>query len=113
MISNRATTRRCAFCLILTVVLFLGLVQWSFLPLLVDAGLTSSNAVVGISAGHTSKFAAPFKCLFGDRLNSCVLPSGVSLPMVAASLYRRLEEPSSNRIDGFFSHRRLRAPPFA
>ncbi len=111
MISDRATTRRCAFCLILMVVLFLGLVQWSFLPLMTENGLPSSSAVLSISAGHTSKFAAPFKCLFGDPLNTCVLPSGVSLPMVAASLFHRLEEPPSSRSDRFFSHRQLRAPP--
>ncbi|MBZ5661177.1 MAG: hypothetical protein LAO08_12290 [Acidobacteriia bacterium] len=111
MISDRATSRRCSLCLVLIVVLFLGLVQWSFLPLLIGNGLPSSIAFLSISGGHTSKFAAPFKCLFGDPLNTCVLPSGVSLPVVAAILFHRPEEPASGRNDRFFSHRQLRAPP--
>ncbi len=108
---DRAKNRRCTFCLILTAVLFLGLVQWSFLPLLIENGMPSSSAVLAISAGHTSKFSAPFKCLFGDPLNACLLPPVVSVSMVTASVLHRLEEPTSSRDDRFFSHRQLRAPP--
>ena len=111
MNADRAITRRCTLCLVLTAVLFLGLVQWSFLPLLIESGLPLSSAVVAISAGHTSKFAAPFKCLFGDTLNVFVLPSGVSAPMITASLLHRFEEPSSSCTQHFFSDRQLRAPP--
>lgn len=111
MIADRAITRRCTLCLALTAVLFLGLVQWSFLPLLIESGLPSSSSVVAISGGHTSKFAAPFKCLFGDTLNACVLPLGVSVPMVTASLLYRFDEPASSWIQHFFSDRQLRAPP--
>jgi hypothetical protein len=111
MISNTATTRRCSLCLILMVVLSLGLVQWSFLPLLIDGGLPSSTAVVAISAGHTSKFAAPFKCLFGDPLNLGVLPSGVLLQLPAAGFFHRMDDPVLDRNSRFFSHRQLRAPP--
>ena len=81
MNQTRAKNRLWTFCLILTVVLFLGLVQWSFLPLLIDFGMPSCNAVLAVSAGHTSKFAAPFKCLFGDFLNPFLLQSVVSAPM--------------------------------
>jgi hypothetical protein len=111
MISDRAKIRALPVCLIITVVLFLGLVQWSFLPLLLDGGLPSSSAVVGISSGHTSKFAAPYKCLFADPLDACLLPSGVSAPMPTVGWHRPLDEPVYNRIDRFFSHRQLRAPP--
>lgn len=108
---DHAKNRRCTFCLILTIVLFLGLVQWSFLPLLIENGLPSSSTALAISAGHTSKFAAPFKCLFGDPLDSYLLPSAVTVPMVAAAFFHRCEEPASGRNDRFFSHRQLRAPP--
>lgn len=111
MISHRIEIRRNSFCLILAAVLFLGLVQWSFLPLLIDSGLPSSSSVVAVSSGHTSKFAAPFKCLFGDTLNVCVLPSSVTVPRVTASLLHRYNEPASNCSQHFFSDRQLRAPP--
>jgi hypothetical protein len=111
MISNHATSRRCSLCLLLMVVLFFGLVQWSFLPLLIECGPGSSSAVLVMSSGHTSKFAAPFKGLFGDRLGVVVLPAGVLLPMPAAALFHRIDEPVSSRSDRFFSHRQLRAPP--
>lgn len=111
MIPGHAKNRRCTFCLILTIVMFLGLVQWSFLPLLTDYGLPSSGAVLAISAGHPSKFAAPFKCLFGDPLNACLPPSTVSVPMVTATFLHRIEERASSRDTRFFSHPQLRAPP--
>jgi hypothetical protein len=108
---DHAKSRHHTFCLILTVVMFFGLVQWSILPLLIDNGLPSSHSVLAISAGHTSKFAAPFKCLFGDPLTPCLLPRVVSVPMVAANFFHQHEEPVSGRNDRFFSHRQLRAPP--
>jgi len=109
----RAKNRRWAFFLIFTAVLFLGLVQWSFLPLLIDSGMSSSNAVLVVSAGHTSKFAAPFKCLFGDFHSPCLLQSATPVPAMTASFFRRVEESIFSSGDRFSSHRQLRAPPSA
>ena len=110
---NSAQFRGCSFCLILTLVLFLGLVQWSFLPLLIDNQMPSQQAALEISSGHTSKFAAPFKGLFGDSSSPWLPQSGVFVPTVTPSFFHRSAEPSSNWEARYFSHRQLRAPPSA
>jgi hypothetical protein len=106
-----AKNRSWSFCLVFMLVLILGLMQWSILPLLIDGGVSSSNSVLVISAGHTSKFAAPFKCLFADSLSPCLPRSEVSVPMFTVSFFHRNEEPPAHRDARFFSHRQLRAPP--
>jgi hypothetical protein len=114
MNQNRIKNRRWTFCLLLTLVLFLGLVQWSFLPLLLDSGMPASSAAMTMAAGHSSKFAAPFKLWFGESISPishCVLQSADCVPSFTASLFQRVEQPVSTRDDRFFSHRQLRAPP--
>jgi hypothetical protein len=111
MIPGHAKNRRCAFCLILTTVMFLGLVQWSFVPLLADNGMPARNTILSMAEGHPSKFVAPFRCLFADSLTSCLPASGVSVPMVTATFFHRFEERASSREARFFSHPQLRAPP--
>ena len=108
---ERATSRLCSCCLILSAVLVLGIVQWSFLPFLVQNGPVSGRAVVEMSAGHTSKFAAPFKYLFGDSLKPSLAQSKVSAPPIMRTLIRLPEEQRSNRDDLSFTDRQLRAPP--
>lgn len=110
---TRATSRLCSCCLILSAVLILGIVQWSFLPFLVQNGPVSGRAVVEMSASHTSKFAAPFKYLFGDSLKPSLAQSGVSAPPVRRALLCLPKEPRSNRDDLGFANRQLRAPPYA
>src|ERR1700681_207187 len=81
---KRSTSRRYVACLLLlSGVLVLGIVQWSFLPLLIQNGPVGSSAVLEMSAGHSSKFAAPFKCLFGDGQRPCLVQSRTTLPRVA------------------------------
>jgi len=96
---GRSTTRQRATCLVQSAVLILGIVQWSFLPVLMQGISLPSRVSIEVSAGHSSKFAAPFKYLSGtiDYLQSCLKPAslGVSLPPVSFS--RRSGEP-------FFSH---------
>jgi hypothetical protein len=111
MNQNRIKSRRWTFCLLLTLVLFLGLVQWSFLPLLIDSGMPASSAVMTMAAGHSSKFAAPFKFWFGEPISDCAPQSDDYVPIFTASLLQRVEQPVSTRDDRFFSYRQLRAPP--
>jgi hypothetical protein len=44
--------------LLLSGVLILGIVQWSFLPILIQNGPVAGTAVLEVPAGHSSKFAA-------------------------------------------------------
>jgi hypothetical protein len=108
-----ATNRSITCCLLLSAVLILGIVQWSFLPILVQSASLPGKALLEITSGHTSKFAAPFKCLFGDSLKPCLPPSGNSKPRIASNFLGRNEEPVPSWQDLFFSYLHLRAPPSA
>lgn len=100
-------------CLVLMAVLFLGLVQWSFLPLLVDGQSDSPVAVLTIGGGHTAKFAAPFKFPFGDSSSTCLPEVRQTVPVIIASIAPRIEESSPLRENIFYSDRLFRAPPSA
>jgi hypothetical protein len=106
-----ATNRGITCCLLLSAVLILGIVQWSFLPLLVQSAPLPGKALLEISSGHTSKFAAPFKCLFGDSLNIRVVQTKISAPKIAPTFFNRTEKPAFDRENLFFSYHQLRAPP--
>jgi len=107
------TNRVSAHCLILSAVLVLGIVQWSFLPLLIQNGPITSQANLESSAGHTSKFAAPFKGFFGDSLKPTCSQSRVSAPIATRTFFQQPKERVSARDDVYFSDRQLRAPPSA
>jgi hypothetical protein len=108
-----ATNRQLARRLILSAVLVLGIVQWSFLPNLIQSPPLPGRALLEVSSGHVSKFAAPFKCLFGDFLNPGPPQSRISEPRNTSSSFHRFEEPTPNWQDLFFPYRQLRAPPSA
>jgi hypothetical protein len=108
---ERFRNRFGACCLILTAVLVLGIIQWSFLPILIQNGPVMSRGVLEMSAGHSSKFAAPFKGFFGDALKPILPQSRVSVPRSAQTYFRWPEERISVRDDVFLSDRQLRAPP--
>ena len=111
---KRSTSRRYVACLLLlSGVLVLGIIQWSFLPILIQNGPVASTAVLEVSAGHTSKFAAPFKCLFGDGLNPCLVQSRITLRRIASRIVRLPDAPVSGQNDFSLTHRPLRAPPSA
>jgi hypothetical protein len=110
---DRATDRQFACCLILSAVLILGIVQWSFLPILIQSAPLPGKAVLEVSTSHTSKFAAPFKCFSGDSLKPCLSRARISTPRITPSFFHRSEEPAPDRDVLFFSHRQLRAPPSA
>jgi hypothetical protein len=112
---GRSTTRQFATCLALSAVLILGIVQWSFLPVLIDSPSFSGGASIEVSPGHSSKFAAPFKCLSGtiDYLQACLNSASRGLPLPRVSFSRHSDEPSFKHDDQVFPHRRLRSPPSA
>jgi hypothetical protein len=108
---DQAIGRHRACCLILSAVLVMGIVQWSFLPILIQTAPFSGAAVSTVSNSHTSKFAAPFKCLLGDSLKPCLSGARVSVPRLVQAFLHQLEEPASDGNDRFFSYHQLRAPP--
>jgi hypothetical protein len=112
MTPQRATTRRYAACLlVLSGVLVLGIIQWSFLPILIQNGPVGSSAILEMSAGHSSKFAAPFKCLFGDGLRPCVPQSRMMVRRVAFRIVVTPEAQIFGQDVFFLSYHPLRAPP--
>jgi hypothetical protein len=115
MNSGRATTRHFATCLALSAVLILGIVQWSFLPVLIQSPTFSGRVSIEVSPGHSSKFAAPFKCLSGtiDSLQTCLKPASLGIPLPSVSFSRHSDEPFFRHDDQVFSYRSLRSPPTA
>ena len=112
---GRTTTRRLAACLALSAVLILGIVQWSFLPVLIQSPSFSGGASVEVSPGHSSKFAAPFKDLSGsiDYLQAFLTPAGLGAPIPPIGFSRYSDDPFL-RHDGQASPNRcLRSPPSA
>jgi len=111
---KRTPTRRFVVChLLLSGVLVLGIVQWSFLPILIQNGPVASTAILEMSAGHSSKFAAPFKCLFGDGLRPCLVQAKITVRGVASRIPHPPEAPTFGKNDFFLSYHPLRAPPSA
>lgn len=111
---ERTPSRRCVVCLLLlSGILVLGIVQWSFLPILIQNGPVGSAAVLEVSAGHSSKFAAPFKCLFGDGPRPCLAQSRITVRRTASRIPHPPEAPISGKDDFFLSYHPLRAPPSA
>jgi hypothetical protein len=115
MNSGRATTRHFATCLALSAVLILGIVQWSFLPVLIQSPTFSGRVSIEVSPGHSSKFAAPFKCLSGtiDSLQTCLKPASLGIPLPSVSFSRHSDESFFRHDDQVFSYRSLRSPPTA
>jgi hypothetical protein len=111
---KRIPSRRyVASLLLLSGVLVLGIVQWSFLPILIQNGPVGSAAVLEMSAGHSSKFAAPYKCLFGDGLKPCLTQTRINVRRTASRIPHPPEETISGKDEFFLSYHPLRAPPSA
>jgi len=98
-------------CLLLGV-LVLGIVQWSFLPILIQNGPVG-GASLEMSASHSSKFAAPFKFLFGDGLQLSVLRARVEVKQVTSGVSIVAEVPAYRTHELFLTSHHLRAPPTA
>lgn len=113
MFPQRVTTRRYIVCLMaVSAVLVLGIVQWSFLPILIQNGPIGSSGMLEIS-GHSSKFAAPFKCLYGDGLRPCVVQSRITVRRIVFRILLPPEAEISGQQEAFLSCLPLRAPPSA
>lgn len=114
MIPERTISRRFAVCLLLlSAVLVLGIVQWSFLPLLIQNGPSTGAPLLEFSAGHTSKFAAPYKALFGDGWNPCLAQTGITVRPIVSRIAFVPDAPISGPNDVSLTHHPLRAPPSA
>ena len=113
MTPGRSTTRQLAACLLLSAVLILGIVQWSFLPVLIQSPSFSGRVAVEVSPGHSSKFAAPSKFLLGNFLRPCLKQANVATMQNSACFFYEPAEPSFARDDRFFLQRQLRSPPSA
>lgn len=114
MIPLRSLTRLYVACLLLlAAVLVLGIVQWSFLPVLNQNGPSAAGSVLEFSASHTSKFAAPFKALHGDGWVPCLVQTRVKVKGVGFTNLRLPDAPVISRCDFSLTHRPLRAPPSA
>jgi hypothetical protein len=109
---GRATTRRFTFCLILSAVLILGIVQWSFLPVLIQNASLPGQVAVDVSPGHTSKFAAPSKFLLGNVLQPCLKQANLGVPQPTVRIFRP-DEPSFRHDSQLSFSCQLRAPPSA
>jgi hypothetical protein len=111
---KRTPSRRYVACLLLlSFLLVLGIVQWSFLPILIQNGPIASTSILEMSAGHSSKFAAPFKCLFGDGLRPCLVQSRITVRRTAIRILPAQDASISGHDDFFLSYHPLRAPPSA
>jgi hypothetical protein len=113
MEQTRPTNRQFSYCLILSAVLILGIVQWSFLPVLIQSTSLASGTRVEISPGHSAKFAAPFKGLFEDSYKPGQTHSTVASPQAPASFFGIPKELNRTPNEQFFSNRQLRSPPSA
>ncbi|HXC31891.1 MAG TPA: hypothetical protein VNZ56_05415 [Verrucomicrobiae bacterium] len=98
---------------LLSAILFLGIVQWSFLPILIQNGPVGNAAVLEMTAGHSAKFAAPFKGLFSEGLNLCLVPTRITVRRFVSGVVRLPDAPVSGQDDFSLTHRPLRAPPSA
>src|ERR1700730_12681411 len=110
---SRPTTRHLTTCLLLSAVLILGIVQWSFLPVLIQDSSFSGRTAVDVSPGHSSKFAAPSKFLLGNFLRPCLKQANVATMQTSACFFYEPAESSFARDDRFFLQRQLRSPPSA
>src|SRR5215472_11255869 len=97
--------------LLLGGILILGIVQWSFLPLLIQNAPGATHAVLEFSGNHTSKFAAPFKAFHGTGPAPCVVQAKLILPAAAVPRVRVPETPITGPLESFLTHSLLRAPP--
>ena len=111
MISSRATIRPWVLCLFLVGVLSFGIIQWSFLPFLIQCPSFGAARDLDASSYHTSKFAAPYKFLTVDSLHLCVLQTGIGATESVARFFPRLAEPPYLQSSQFSSERQLRSPP--
>ena len=106
-VTNRSVFAR----VILSVVLVLGIVQWSFLPILIQNGPVANYSVFEVSGGHSAKFAAPYPGFFGDALRPVVTDARLAPPQTTTIRYRLPADYVRPQDDIFFAERQLRAPP--
>jgi len=98
-------------CLFFWAVLVFGLVQWSFLPVLIQTDFQTGNPVLSIQSYHTAKFAAPFKYIFGDSSQATVATARFELPSPVQAFAPIMETLTPVFSEGSVTQRQSRAPP--
>lgn len=110
----RTSRRMSATALVLlSAILILGIVQWSFLPILIQNGPVGNDGLLEMTASHSAKFAAPFKGLFSEGLNPGLAPTRITVRRLVSGVVRLPDAPVSGQDDFSLTHRPLRAPPCA
>jgi hypothetical protein len=108
-----STMRQFATCVLLSVVLILGIVQWSFLPVLIQNPSFSGRAAVGVSPGHSAKFAAPSKFQQETFLQPGLKQANLAALQTSRNYFYQPKGSIFARDDQFFFCRQLRSPPSA
>jgi len=109
----RCTKRALLGCLGLALVLVVGIVQWSLLPLLVQPASLTGNATVQLSAGHASRSASAFKAFLAIPLNPFSATYGRFVPRVVESYLAISPALTIHRDDNVLSLRQFRSPPLS
>ncbi len=105
--------RGLARCLFFWAVLVFGLVQWSFLPVLIQTDVQQGSLSLEAQTCHTAKFAAPFKYIFSDSLTACLVTVSVEVPQPSESAFQFPQYPSAIIHEQSVTERQLRSPPSA
>jgi hypothetical protein len=110
-----AKKRNCGLtrCLFFWAVLVFGLVQWSFLPVLIQTDFQQGSPSLEAQNCHTAKFKAPFKHIFSDSSQAYVVTAQVSAPRAIEYFIRIPESPSAIIHAQSVTERQLRSPPSA
>jgi hypothetical protein len=103
--------RGLARCLFFWAVLVFGLVQWSFLPVLIQTDFLQGNPSVEAQDLHTAKFAAPFKSIFADNAQSFLNITRVDVPPPPQVTIHFQQSALAIEQNQFSTQRQLRSPP--
>jgi hypothetical protein len=111
MISSRSAIRLRAFYLFLVALLLAGIIQWSFLPVLIQTPSMAGDYLLDSSSWHTSKFAAPYKFFGVDSTQLFAVQTAVVEFEIAKGFSLRPAPPPFLQSAQFASERQQRSPP--
>jgi hypothetical protein len=94
-------------------ILILGIVQWSFLPILIQNAPGATRALLEFSPSHTSKFAAPFKAFHGDGPVPVLVRARIVFRPAMSAVFLSTDAPLSGVYALVLTQHPLRAPPSA
>src|SRR5271163_2928404 len=111
MRSRKIENRRLMPCVFFWAVLVFGLVQWSFLPVLIQTDFPQGSPALEAQSYHTAKFAAPYKYIFGEATQAFLVTARVVLPRPIEDSVPILESASAIVHEQSVTERQLRSPP--